>query len=101
MPSGVKVRLMLVGSVRLMLDASGPVPRGLAGPERMTSLRVVREAEPAGHRTAHGRGCYGRGVVRAAWTSRVSWRVSSTLAGLRRETSRPWQQAMTWSITAA
>jgi hypothetical protein len=96
MPSGVKVRLMLVGSVRLMFDASGPVPRGLAGPERMTSLRVVRDAEPAGHRTAHG-----RRAVRAAWTSRVSWRVSSTLAGLRRETSRPWQQAMTWSITAA
>ena len=42
-----------------------------------------------------------RTEVRAARASRVSWRVSSTLAGLRREAARPWQQAITWSITAA
>ena len=48
------------------------------------------------------RAVYGRlGAVRAARTSRVSCRVSSTLAGLSRELSRPWQQAITWSITAA
>jgi hypothetical protein len=40
------------------------------------------------------------GAARAVWMSRVSWRVSRTLAGLMREVSRPWQQAMTWSITA-
>jgi hypothetical protein len=40
-------------------------------------------------------------AVSAVRTSRVSWRVSSTLAGRRRELSRPWQQASTWSITAA
>ena len=40
-------------------------------------------------------------AARAARTSRVSWRLSSTLAGLRRDVSRPWQQAITWSITAA
>src|SRR5829696_5852989 len=42
-----------------------------------------------------------RTEVRAARASRVSLRVSSTLAGLKRELSRPWQQAITWSITAA
>src|SRR6266511_2782113 len=53
--------------------------------------------EPARLRRAgHGR----LGAARAVWTSRVSWRVSRTLAGPMREVSRPWQQAMTWSITA-
>jgi CubicO group peptidase (beta-lactamase class C family) len=42
-----------------------------------------------------------RTAVSAVRTSRVSWRVSSTLAGLSREASRPWQQASTWPTTAA
>jgi len=55
-------------------------------------------SEPARlRRTGQGR----LAAVRAVRTSWVSWRLSSTLAGPSRELSRPWQQASTWSITAA
>ena len=72
--------------------------RGGSGP--LLTVRV----SPAGaglqaaklSRTGQGR----LAAVRAAQTSRVSWSVSSTLAGLSRELSRPRQQAITWSITA-
>jgi hypothetical protein len=70
----------------------GPTRAGLRGFERGAGRRAHQA-----HRTGYGR----LGAVRAAWTSRVSWRVSSTLAGLRREVSRPWQQAITWSTTTA
>jgi hypothetical protein len=61
----------------LTVSRAGNAPG--SGRSRRGALRA-RQAPPR----AHGR----LGAARAVWTSRVSRRVSSTLAGLRREASR-------------
>jgi hypothetical protein len=86
-----------VGKVRDRLFHGLVVPRSVRHSVGLCVSTGAGCSEPARlRRDGQGR----LGAARAVWMSRVSCRVSSTLAGLMRELSRPWQQAITWSITA-